>query len=286
MSSAYDINIWKSASMAFSRNAVTDVIKYNDFSKLDWVLSLCSKRQNITTYLELLDVVYRNMAKHYRCEYVYKNEIIKHLVHNFKKSNQTVMFNEFRVGDSIADLALFNGESKAFEIKTEYDSSKRLEKQMKAYRLVFDKCYVVVPEEKVSDYLSSIDDTTGIITLTYHKGHVGLLQHREAIQNKHMDAATLIRCLRIKEYEDIVTSYYGKLPDVGAAQLFTACLEKISSMPTSVLRQYFLSVIKKRKNDVSQLKDVPRHLAQLCVALNLNDSGIASLVNILNTKIQ
>lgn len=286
MSSSYDISILKSASMAFSRNAVTDVIKYNDFSQLDWVLSLYSKRQNITTYLELLDAVYRNMAKHYRCEYVYKNEIIKHLVQNYKKSDQTVVFNEFRVGDSIADLALFNGESKAFEIKTEYDSSKRLEKQMKAYKLVFDKCYVVVPEEKVSDYLSSIDETTGIITLTYHKGHIGLLQYREAMQNMHMDAATFIRCLRTKEYEHIVSSYYGKLPDVGTAQLFTACLEKMSNMPTSVLRQYFLSVIKKRKNDVSLLKDVPRPLAQLCVALNLNDSEIASLVNTLNTKIQ
>lgn len=285
MSSSYDISIWKSASMAFSRNAVTDVIKYNDFSQLDWVLSLYSKRQNITTYLELLDVVYRNMAKHYRCEYVYKNEIIKHLVQNYKKSDQTVVFNEFRVGDSIADLALFNGESKAFEIKTEYDSSKRLEKQMKAYKLVFDKCYVVVPEEKVTDYLSSIDETTGIITLTYHKGRVGLLQYREAMQNMHMDAATLIRCLRTKEYEHIVSSYYGKLPDVGSAQLFTVCSEKMSNMPPHVLRQYFLSEIKKRKNDVSLLKEVPRPLAQLCVALNLNDKGISSLVNTLNTKI-
>lgn len=286
MSSASDINIWKSASTAFSRNAVTDVIKYNDFSQLDWVRSLCSKRNNATTYLELLDVVYRNMAKYYRCEYVYKNEIIKHLVRDFKKSDQTVVFNEFRVADSIADLALFNGESKAFEIKTEYDSSKRLEKQMRAYRLVFDKCYVVVPEEKVSDYLPSIDDTTGVMLLTYYKGRFNLSKYREAIQNKRIDVATLIRCLRTKEYENIISSYYGKLPDVGVAQLFTVCLEMMSNMPPSVLREMFLSEIKKRKSDLSLLKTVPRPLTQLCVALNLNDKGVSSLVNTLNTKIQ
>ena len=286
MSSASDINIWKSASTVFSRNAVIDVIKYNDFSQLDWVRSLCSKRNNATTYLELLDIVYRNMAKYYRCEYVYKNEIIKHLVRDFKKSDQTVVFNEFRVADSIADLAMFNGESKAFEIKTEYDSSKRLEKQMRAYRLVFDKCYVVVPEERVSDYLPSIDDTTGVMLLTYHKGRFNLSKYREAIQNKRVDVATLIRCLRTKEYENIVSSYYGKLPDVGAAQLFTVCLEMMSNMPMAVLREMFLSEIKKRKSDLSLLKAVPRPLTQLCVALNLNDKGVSSLVNTLNTKIQ
>ena len=286
MSSASEMYIWKSASTAFSRNALTDVIKYNDFSQLDWVLSICSQRQSVSTYLELLDVVYRNMAKHYRCEYVYKNEIIKHLVREFKKSDQTVVFNEFRVADSIADLAMFNGESKAFEIKTEYDSSKRLEKQMNAYKLVFDKCYIVVPEERLSDYLPSIADTTGIITLAFHKGRVNLSKYREAIQNKRIDVATLIRCLRTKEYENIISSYYGKLPDVAVAQLFSVCLEMMSNMPPSVLKEMFLSEIKKRKSDLSLLKTVPRPLAQMCVALNLNDKGIASLVNTLNTKIE
>ena len=106
-------NVWKSAASVFSRNAVTDVMKYRDFSQFDWVLSLCNNLNGITTYLDLLNVVYRNMIKHYRCEYVYKNEIICHLVRSYRKSDHTVVFNEFRVADSIADLAMFNGESKA-----------------------------------------------------------------------------------------------------------------------------------------------------------------------------
>lgn len=285
MTSGTQQNIWKSASTVFSRNAVTDVIKYNDFSHLNWVLSLCSTKKNVSTYLDIMDIVYRNMTKHYRCEYVYKNEIIKHLVRNFKKTDQSVVFNEFHVADSIADLAMFNGDSKAFEIKTEYDSSKRLEKQMRAYKKIFDKCYIVVPEEKVSDYLYSIDDKTGIIALTYNKGHVSLSTYREAIQNEHIDAATLIRCLRTKEYEHIVSSYYGMLPVVGVGQLFDVCSELMAKMPTPILRDFFHSEMKKRKKDLSLLKDVPQPLKQLCVSLNLNDIGISSLVNTLNTKI-
>lgn len=278
-------NIWKSASTAFSRNTVTDVMKYNDFSQLDWVLTLCSTHKNISTYLDLMNVVYRNMTKHYRCEYVYKNEIVKHLVRNFRKNDHSVVFNEFRVGDSIADLVMFNGESKAFEIKTEYDSNKRLEKQIKAYSKVFDKCYVVVPEEKLSVYMPTIDDTTGIILLSYYKGNVCLNSYREAVENDTIDADILIRCLRTKEYENIITNYYGHLPDVSTAEMFDACSEMMSQMPSSVLKMMSLSEMKKRKSDLSQLKRVPQTLTQLCVSLNLKDKDIASLVNALNTKI-
>lgn len=285
MASIKQPNIWKSASTAFSRNVVTDVMKYNDFSHLDWVLSLCPTQKDISTYLDLMVVVYRNMTKYYRCEYVYKNEIIKHLVRNFKKSDQSVVFNEFRVADSIADLAMFNGESKVFEIKTEYDSSKRLEKQMRAYRRIFDKSYIVVPEEKLPVYMPTIDDATGILLMTHNKGRICLLKYREAEQNKQIDADTLIRCLRTSEYENIVSSFYGKLPDVSAGDIFAACAEMMSKIPSSVLREMFLSVMKKRKTDLSQLKSVPQPLTQLCISLNLKDREISSLVNTLNTKI-
>lgn len=278
-------NIWKSAATAFSRNAVTDVMKYHDFTQLDWVLSLCNNRNGLTTYLDLMNVVYRNMAKHYRCEYVYKNEIVHHLVRHFRKSDRTVVFNEFRVADSIADLAIFNGESKAFEIKTEYDSTKRLLKQIRTYSRVFDKCYVVVPEEKLSLYMPTISDATGIILLTYGKGRVCLKTLREAEPNSHIDATTLIRCLRTSEYEGMVEAYYEQLPEVSAADRFDACAEMMSQMPSPVLRKMFLSAMKQRKTDLGQLKSVPQPLAQLCVALNLNNKDINSLVNTLNTKI-
>ncbi len=272
--------------MAFSRNAVTDVIKYNDFAKLDWVLSLCPEQGGISTYLELMDIVYQNMVKHYRCEYIYKNEIVKQLVRSFRKSDQTVVFNEFRVSDSIADLAMFNGESKAFEIKTEYDSTKRIEKQIRAYSRVFDKCYVVVPEEKFNLYMTTVEDTTGIIVLSYNRGHIHFNTYRDAVQNEHVDADTLIRCLRTKEFQNMVSAYYGQLPNVGAAEMFEACSEMMSRMPSPVLKTMFLTEMKKRKADLGLLKSVPQSLTQLCVSLNLKDKEIMSLVNTLNTKIE
>ena len=278
-------NIWKSASTAFSRSAFTDVIKYKDFSQFDWVRSICLQGESVSTYGELLDVVYTNMVKHYRCEYVYKNEIIRQLLRNFRKSDTAVVFNEFRVGDSIADLAIFNGESKAFEIKTEFDSPKRLDKQINDYSRVFEKCYVVIPEKKMYEYGHCLDNNTGILTLDYKKGHLSIDTFREAERNDSIDVAVLIRCLRTKEYEKIVSSYYGKLPDVHSAYMFDACQEQMSAMPIAILRESFITAMKQRRNGLSHLIKVPQTLMQLCTALNLRDKEITSLIELLNTNI-
>ena len=79
----------------------------------------------IHIYSDLLKKSYSVISKYYRCEYVYKNELIKLLLKKYGTRN-SVYFNEFRVGNSIADMVMFNGESKAFEIKTEYDTPRRL----------------------------------------------------------------------------------------------------------------------------------------------------------------
>lgn len=119
-------------SSAFSRSAFVDILNYSDYSHFNW---LASKYDTLkcATYFELLKKSYSLISKHYRCEYVYKNELIKHLLHEYGTRN-SVYFSEFRVGNSIADMVMFNGESKVFEIKTEYDTPRRLDKQIEDYK--------------------------------------------------------------------------------------------------------------------------------------------------------
>jgi hypothetical protein len=62
-------------------------------------------------------------------------------------------------------------------------------------------------------------------------------------------------------------------------------MELVSKIPIPTLRGLFLAEIKKRKSDLSHLQGIPRALAQLCVSLNLKDEEVASLIDILSTKI-
>ena len=118
----------RSYSSAFSRHAFQDILLFDDFSHLNWLYRSEQNYLHGDTYLDYFEWMYRCLVRGYRCEYVFKNEIVHHLIQRYK-SKTSVIFNEFRVGKSVADLAFFNGESTAFEIKTEFDTDKRLVKQ-------------------------------------------------------------------------------------------------------------------------------------------------------------
>lgn len=113
----------RSYSSIFSRSVFSDIIEYDDYTRLNILLERYNNSQkHFQTYLDYIKYAYHTIARKYRCEYVYKNEIISKLLIRKYGTKNTIALNEFRVRNSIVDFALFNGESKAFEIKTEYDT--------------------------------------------------------------------------------------------------------------------------------------------------------------------
>ncbi len=259
----------RSFSSAFTRSTFCDIINYDDYSYLDWLIEHYSiKFRGDVSYYNYLKAIYSKMAKEYRCEYVYKNELIHELIKKYGTKN-TSLYNEFRVGDSIVDIAFFNGESKAFEIKTQYDSAKRLNKQLQSYSRVFDKCYVVIPEERLFDYYEH-DDKTGIILLKRINGKMVLEEFREAKQNDVYDAELLMSCMRTNEYEKLLIDSFGSLPVASPGQLYSMCREQICKLPSDVLSKYFITTVKTRRENMKVIYKMPHELRQICLALNLN----------------
>ena len=58
---------------------------------------------------------------------------------------------------------MFNGCSKVFEIKTEFDSDFRLPLQLENYKKAFNQIYLIVPETKLKLY-EKYDSSIGLIT--------------------------------------------------------------------------------------------------------------------------
>ena len=270
-------------SSAFSRSAFIDVLNYNDYSHFNWLAS----RYDIlkcTTYAELLKKSYSLISKYYRCEYVYKNELIKLLLKKYGTKN-SVYFSEFRVGNSIADMVMFNGESKAFEIKTEYDTPRRLDKQMDDYKCFFDKCYIIVPENRLDEYYDIVESTTGIITMNWDNGHIILKEVRHALRNEHFEPQTLMSCLRTEEYKSIVLSLGKSLEGVAGYDMYTYCCQVISKANPDELRVLFLHEVKKRKNNTALLRKYPMSIRQMMLSLNLSENKANKLLEQLNINI-
>ena len=276
----------RSYSSAFSRALFTDIIKYGDGSRLDAIHDRYDgKRKKEKTYFSYLKYLYRQISINYRCEYVYKNELIELLIKKYAHSN-TVIFNEFRMQKSIVDLAMFNGNSRAFEIKTEYDTTRRLIGQLVDYTRVFQLCYVVIPANMLETYEKDIPPYIGIVLMRESGGVLELDEARPAVENKNIDAGMMMKCLRTKEYENMVIEEFGKLPDVPYYEMYEACEEKLYDMPPDKLHQYFLKEIEKRKNNMCLLKKAPRELRQMYLQLGLSKGQIDILQTYLNNPIK
>lgn len=276
----------RSYSSAFSRSLFTDIIKYGDCSRLDAIHDRYDgKRKKEKTYFSYLKYLYRQISINYRCEYVYKNELIELLIKKYAHSN-TIIFNEFRMQKSIVDLAMFNGKSRAFEIKTEYDTTRRLIGQLVDYTRVFQLCYVVIPANMLETYEKDIPPYIGIVLMRESGGVLELDEVRPAVENKNIDAGMMMKCLRTKEYENMVIEEFGKLPDVPYYEMYEACEEKLYDMPPDKLHQYFLKEIEKRKNNMCLLKKAPHELRQMYLQLGLSKGQIDILQTYLNNPIK
>ena len=184
-------------------------------------------------------------------------------------------------------MVMFNGESKVFEIKTEYDSPRRLDRQMGDYKGVFDKCYLVVPESKVGDYLQVVEEETGIIVMAYGSDGMELREWREARQNEAFNSYAMLSCLRACEYERMAENLGHDLMSVlkGINGLITVRISLLRAAAKD-LKRLFLQEVKKRQNNTRFLSKYPVALRQMLLSLNLPEKKALLLLDKLKTTIQ
>lgn len=162
---------------------------------------------------------YSLLVTKYRCEYVYKNTIATSLYLSERHSlKDSLLTNEFRIGKSRADVAILNGTSTVYEVKSEYDSFDRLESQIADYRKVFDRIFVVTTDEKAQSVERKVDSPIGVMSLGYD-GHLSVV--REAQSNKaNADPGNIFDCMRRAEFCSVVRDQFGYVPDVPNSQLY------------------------------------------------------------------
>lgn len=269
-------------STLFSRSEVNRWLK-GDFNSIDIKLeryNLIEKNKG-NSYLKFLRTTYHILGKDYPNEYVLKNEFLNKWVKNELGTNNSIIFNEFRLGKAIADLAMFNGVSKVFEIKTILDKEYRLSNQIQEYKKVFNEVYIIVPDVLLSKY-SNYDESVGIITFDSNSKNFELIQKAKRINE--INSNTLMEVLHTKEYLEIAMEYYKQLPQMNSFNQFEICKDLISKIPQNELNNLFLSKMKKRKINNHFFKKVNNEFNQICLSLNLKKQERDNLINSLKTN--
>jgi len=279
---SYTSNQLRDFSSLFSRSEVSRWLKGN-FDSIDIKLERYNliQQNKGNSYLKFLINTYRILEKNYPNEYVLKNEFLNKWLKKDLGTDNSVIFNEFRIGKAIADLAMFNGVSKVFEIKTILDKEYRLSNQLQEYKKIFNEVYIIVPNILLSKY-SNYDNSVGIISFDSSSKKFELIKKAERI--KKIDSNTLMEVLHTKEYIQISKAHFGLLPEMNSFNQFEICKELISRIPQKDLNNLFLIAMKKRNINNLFFNKVNSEFNQICLSLNLKKQERDKLINSLKTN--
>lgn len=278
----------RSYSTIFSSTSFSKLLRYDDYSFIDSKIERYDQLKigkTINTYYDYIRYIYRELRKQYRNEYIYKNTFINEMLFDAYGVKDTIAINEFRVGSSIADIVLFNGTSKAFEMKTELDSDQRLDGQLADYTKIFQQCYIVTHESLVDKYLKA-DESIGIIELVETPRALRMKEVRPAKENKYLDPETVIRSIRTNEYKNITKQYYGELPDMNSFNMFDICTDLIKQIPSDDLHSLFIEQLKKRKSNIGIIHSFYKEIRQIGLAMNFDNKTYQQLFYKLNKVIR
>lgn len=279
-----NINQLRDFSTFFTRSEVLRLLK-SDFKSVNTKLQrydLIEKKRGCS-YLEVLKEAYKNIQNSYQNEYVLKNEFLNKCLVEKVLNKNSIVFNELRLGNSIADLAIFNGVSKAFEIKTILDKECRLSGQIETYKKIFNETYIIVPEQQVDKYLK-FDNEVAVFSYDSNLNKFELV--REATKNEVIDIDVLMNVLHSKEYLSIVHNHFGIVPELNSFNQFDICKKLISTIDYLELNNIFLETMKSRKIHNSFFNKINSEFNQVSLSLNLKEIERKKLIDELkNNKV-
>ena len=219
---------------------------------------------------QLISEIYSYMSRNYRNEYFYQNTLLNKLLLGRHSVNTTTALTQVPVGKSRADFIMINGKAVVYEIKTELDNFDRLQMQLHDYYMAFDHVCMVTSENNCEKACELLEDTAvGIYVLTDKNTLSNKLMKEPERYTECLDYTTLFKLLRKKEYEDIIQTFFGSLPEASQAFFYTECLKLFQSIP---MDKAYKAVIKKLKDRnkirIVDISEVPYELRSLVYFTN------------------
>ncbi|WP_099823129.1 sce7726 family protein [Tatumella sp. OPLPL6] len=232
----------------------------------------------------VFELALKTLLKNYKNEYIFKNTIINKILCKKNKKSSTTILSEFRVGDNKADLVIVNGHSVCYEIKTRYDSLKRLPDQLSSYTKIFDKVYVVCDEYFKDEILNIIPSNVGVFEFT-HRGALREIK-KAKVNIQPISYETMIDSLRMEEYKFIAECLTTRKVESRNIHIFNDCLEIFKESDPEKLRKYFRESLKKfRGLDIDYISSVPNSLVNSAISYRMPKTKRNSLLEILKLDI-
>lgn len=268
----------------FSQSTFQEIVDYGRSDTFDATLEKYIKDYWRKTNRECISDIYQVMRKKYQNEYYYKNTLLNKLLFGVHSPRTTTALTEIPISHSKADFILINGKAVVYEIKTSLDTLDRLEGQIEDYYKAFSRVSVVTSESHLDEVTKKIaNKPVGIYVLTSRNTLRTQKLPEEFIDE--LSNETMFKVLRKTEFEDILLTYYGKLPTVSPFDFYSECLSWFENIPTMKAYNYFVSALKRRspRNDI-RFSEIPYEIKFLIYFSKYQDKALTSLKQFLQTR--
>jgi len=181
-----------------------------------------------------------------RDEYVYRSALTHNILLGKHSLNSAAMLTEFRAGTCKADLVILNGTATVYEIKSERDSLARLENQIRHYRRVFAKIFVIAAEAHVQSVLDATPANVGVLSLVRWDR---ISTVREAVETvDEVCPVTIFESLRTAEACQILKKLGVAPAEVPNTQLHSALRTQFEALNPADTHREMVSTLKRTRN--------------------------------------
>ena len=242
---------------------------------------------NPSPLASLFDSAWKELRLKYRTEYIYKNEIANRLIFGLHSPRIAAMHVEFPVGRSIVDVAVFNGTSTAYEVKTEYDSARRLQTQTSDYLKAFERVFVVAHPASAANYAVIVPAEVGVLSLT-RRGSLSIVKSAQSAAS-HLDSVTMFRCLRREEYLSALAPFHPGLAELPNGIVGQRAMEAFQQLRPSIAHKIFMDALRSRSTSGETpkfLESLPRSLRALGCGTPLSNPSRQVLISALASPIR
>lgn len=205
---------------------------------------------------DIHEIYNKIILNYYPNEICIKANFIKQILMSGK--NHVTIF-ELPVGSSRADLCKINGESIAYEIKTDLDNFSRLQKQINDYYKIFDKVFIICSESNIEHIINLIPDECGIYSYKQNRRkNYKFTLFRDAGLVNNINPSNQLKLLRKNELHSYfsVDSSLQKRSDIIDFIIHNYSSEIINQTFKSILKYRFRSqwdFLKKNHNDIFEI---------------------------------
>ena len=196
------------------------------------------------------------ILNYYPNEICIKSSFIKQVLMSGKKH---VTIFELPVGNSRADLCKINGESMAYEIKTDLDNFTRLQKQIVDYYKIFEKVSIICSETNVENIVKLIPEKCGIYSYKQNRQkNYKFSLVRDATFGNEINSLSQINLIRKSEFNSYfnLDSSFQKRSDITDYIIQNYSSDMINHIFKSVLKDRFekqWSFLKQNHNDILEI---------------------------------